>query len=114
MERDARRPWEPVTRFVKSALYWGFILVFIGNIVRISGICRDVRADMKETQTTLECLETQDAELTQKLKELGHEEGRDLEMKKRLYLKKGERWILFEHQGKPLHAPPTSATSAAE
>ena len=114
MERDARRPWEAVTRIAKAALYWGSILVFAGNIVRISGTCLRVRGDMKETQTTLECLETQDAELAQKLKELGHEQGRDLEMKKRLYLKKGERWIVFEHEGKPLRPAPSPAPAKPE
>ena len=102
MERDTGRPWDSLTRFLKTSAYWAFILVLILNIVRISGICWRVRDEMLETQKTLECLQSQDRELIQKLKELEHEQGRDLELKKRLYVKKDERWILFEHEGQPI------------
>lgn len=92
-------------------LYWGSVVVLIGNIARASRVCFRVRGELRQTQQTLQSLQTQDRELTHRLTELADEEGRDLEMKKRLYLRKGERWILFEETGKPPTVPPTAESA---
>ena len=102
MERDGHGCWQLVVRFGNTVGYWAFVVVLVGNVVRATGVYLRVQRQMKETQATLANLQAQDRELAHKLTELQEEPGRDLEMKKRLYLKKDERWLLFEKDGKPL------------
>jgi hypothetical protein len=104
MQRDERRPWQVIKPLAKGIVYWGLVGIVALDIVRAAGVCFRVRRDLTQTQATLRCLQSQDRELSQQLAELRDKEGRELAMKRRLYLKKDERWLLFERDGQPVRA----------
>ncbi|NCQ29657.1 MAG: hypothetical protein COW34_11520 [Armatimonadetes bacterium CG17_big_fil_post_rev_8_21_14_2_50_66_6] len=111
MQRDERRPWQLLKPLAKGIVYWGLVGIVAFDIVRAAGVCLRVRRDVRQSQATLRCLQSQDRELTQQLAELRDKEGRELAMKKRLYLKKDERWLLFERDGQPVRTAAHEANS---
>lgn len=110
MEGKQHDWWATTVRIAKVVGYLAMLGALLGNVVRATQMCLDVRNQRQQVGATLNNLRAQDQELDCKLKELRDASGRDLVMKKRLYLKKDERWLLFEKNGHPFSFEPAGGT----
>jgi len=102
MAREDRSLGTRLYGVTKWVVFLGVGMLLCCNIWKAGQVCARVHGELRATQAQLDHLEAQRQELVRQVEELKDEDGLDLAMKKRLYLKKDERWIVFEHNGRAL------------